>query len=255
MSAALATFRAAVAEAWANRRSFWTQLAAMFVNDIAWVAFWVLFFDEVGTVRGWARGDVLMLLAVITTTAGFVLGVTGNVRRIAALMADGELDAALALPMPTLVHLLARRIEPVNVGDIAFGVVLFAVAGHPTPARTAVFAASCALGALVYGGFLLTVGSLALRGGRGETSELAFHAITMLASYPADIFTGSTKLVLYTVVPAAFVSTVPVRLVDELDGRWVAAAVGAAVVAAGLGVATFQSGLRRYTSGSAWTRA
>ncbi len=242
-------------ESWANRRSFWTQLAAMFVNDIAWVAFWVLFFEEVGEVRGWARADALMLLAVITTAAGFVLGVTGNVRRVASVIADGELDAALALPTPTLVHLLARRIEPVNIGDLVFGCLLFALAGDPTPARIAVFAFGVVTAVFVYGGFLLALGSLAFRTGRGEVGELGFHAVTMLASYPVDIFSGPTKFVLYTVVPSAFVSSVPVRLLDSFDPQWAALGAGAALLSATIGVVSFQTGLRRYTSGAAWTRA
>jgi ABC-type uncharacterized transport system permease subunit len=51
------------------------------------------------------------------------------------------------------------------------------------------------------------------------------------------------------------VSSVPVRIVDDVDGTWVVLAIGAALVAAGTGVAAFQSGLRRYTSGAGWTRA
>lgn len=31
----------------------------------------------------------------------------------------------------------------------------------------------------------------------------------VLGSYPVDIFSGAAKVVLYTVVPAAFVSSVP----------------------------------------------
>lgn len=249
------TLFTAMLEAWSNRPSFWTQLAAMFVNDIAWVMFWVLFFEEVGEVRGWAAADALMLLAVITTAAGFVLGVTGNVRRIASVISDGELDAALALPTPTLIHLLSRRIEPTNVGDLIFGCWLFALAGDPTPTRAAVFVFGVITAVFVYAGFLLALGSLAFRTGRGEAGELGFHAVTMLASYPVDIFTGPTKFFLYTAVPAAFVSSVPVRLLESFDPKWAALAAGAALVSASIGVLSFQAGLRRYTSGSAWTRA
>ena len=37
---------------------------AMIVNDLAWVGFWFLFFDQVGSVRGWDLDRVLLLFAV-----------------------------------------------------------------------------------------------------------------------------------------------------------------------------------------------
>lgn len=255
MRAIRETFRAAAGEAFANRSGFWTQIAVMVFNDIAWIAFWVLFFNRVGTLRGWDTDRVLLLLAVLTTSAGFVLGVLSNARRIGRLAAEGGLDAALALPVSPLSHLLVRRIDAVNLGDIAFGLLLFAFAGNPTPGRIALFVFGSVTAAVMLTGFLLAVGSLAFFAGRNEAGELGFQSMLLLASYPADIFTGATKVLLYTVVPAAFVGAVPARVIDSFDLRIAASAIGVAAFFALLGWATFTFGLRRYTSGAVWTRA
>lgn len=75
LTAVVATSRAALAEAWANRAGFWMQAMAMVVNDLVWVIFWVLFFHRVGTLRGWNTDGVLLLQAALTTSGGFaVLG-------------------------------------------------------------------------------------------------------------------------------------------------------------------------------------
>ncbi len=50
----------------------------------------------------------------------------------------------------------------------------------------------------------------------------------LLGAYPVDIFAGAVKVVLYTVVPAAFVSSVPARLIEDFD---VVRALGLAGVA------------------------
>ena len=255
MRAVLATSRAALAEAWANRAGFWTQVLAMVVNDIAWVAFWLLFFDRVGTVRGWDEDGVLLLLAVLTTAGGVVLGFLGNARRIGQLAADGQLDAALALPVPTLSYLLVRRIDTTNLGDLAFGAALFLFAGHPTPVRTAVYLAGVGGAVAVLTGFLVAVGSLAFFTGRNEAGELGFHAMVLFASYPVDVFSGAAKALLYVVVPAAFVATVPSRLIDSFDPALAAGALTAALAFGTAGVVAFNLGLRRYTSGAVWTRA
>ena len=249
------TMRAAMAEAWANRRGFWTQVLAMVVNDAAWVAFWILFFRRVGTIRGWDTSKVVLLLSVLTTTAGFVLGVFGNARRIGRLAVEGDLDAALALPVPPLPYLLVRRIDTTNLGDIAFGLILFAVAGHPTPARLAVFLLGVVTAATLLTGFLVATGSLAFFAGRNEAGELGFHAMLMFSAYPVDVFSGAAKALLYTVVPAAFVSTVPARLIDDFDLPLALTIVAVAVGFAATGWALFTAGLRRYTSGAVWTRA
>ena len=254
MRALRATMRGALAEAWANRGGFWTQVAAMLVNDAAWVAFWLLFFNRVGAVRGWDRGGVLLLLAILTTSAGLVLGLFANTRAIGRLAADGQLDAALALPVPPLAHLLARRVEPVYLGDFAFGIVLFAVAGRPTPARLATFVVGVLAAALLLGGFLILTGSVSFFAGRNDAGELSFHAMLLFASYPADIFGGAGKLLLYTVVPAAFVGTVPARLVETFEPGLAALALGVSLTFAVLGWAAFTLGLRRYSSGAVWTR-
>ena len=254
MRGLLATLRNAVAEARANPAAMVSQLAIMVANDVVWVIFWVLFFRRVGTVRGWDGDRILLLLAVLTSAGGIALGVLANARRIGNLAVDGELDGVLALPVPPLAHLLLRRLEAINVGDLVFGVLLFTFTGSHTVARTAVFAGAVIAVAILVTGFLVLTGSLALFIGRNEGGELGFHAMVLLGAYPVDVFAGAVKVVLYTVVPAAFVSSVPARLIEDFSVTRALLLAGVAATFALAGWAAFTLGLRRYTSGSVWTR-
>ena len=78
----------------------------------------------------------------------------------------------------------------------------------------------------------------------------------LLGAYPVDLFAGAIRVFLFTVIPAAFIAAVPAQLVEDFDvGRALAARPASppsSPLAAG---ATFTAGLRRYTSGSIWTRA
>lgn len=255
MRALGATFRNALAEAAANRRSLGYQMVVMIVNDLVWVAFWILFFRRVGDVRGWDGESILLLLSVITSAAGITLGLLANARRLGVMAVEGQLDAVLSLPVPPLAYLLLRRVEPMNIGDLFFGGALFALAGHPTIGRTAVFVVVVFLAATLMVGFLVLTGSLAFFAGRSEGGELGFHAILLLGSYPVDIFAGMAKVVLYSVVPAAFVSSVPAHLIESFDVTRAVELAGVAGAFAFAAWATFTIGLRRYTSGSVWTRA
>jgi ABC-2 type transport system permease protein len=247
--------RSAFAEAAANRRALATQMAVMIVNDAVWIVFWVLFFHEVGEIGGWDVERILLLQAALTTSGGIALGLLANARRVGTLAVEGGLDAVLTLPVPPLAHVLLRRVEPTNLGDITFGVTLFAVAGHPTPARTLVFLGVVVASAVLLTGFLVLTGSLAFFAGRSESGELGFHAMLLLGAYPVDVFAGGAKLLLHTVLPAAFIATVPARLIDDFDAGRAAALAGIAAVFGVAGWAAFTLGLRRYTSGAVWTRA
>jgi len=169
--------------------------------------------------------------------------------------ADGELDAALALPTAPLLYLMVRRVNAINMGDVGFGITLFLVAGHPTPARALTFVVAVFVAATVFAGYLITAGSLAFFAGREDAGDLGFHAMLLFGAYPVDIFGGSARLVLHTLVPAAFIAAVPAKLVQHFNLGVAGAFVAAAVAFAGLALVLFHVGLRRYTSGAVWTRA
>lgn len=255
MRGLLATLRTALAHTRANRGALASEVAVMVLNDVVWAVFWVLFFRRVGRVGGWDGERILLLLAVLTSAGGISLGLLANARRVGNMAVDGQLDAVLALPVPPLAHLLLRRVEATNLGDLVFGVVLFAVAGSPTLERTAVFAGAVVASTAILTGFLVLTGSLAFFVGRNEGGELGFHALVLLGSYPVDVFAGVAKVLLYTVVPAAFVASVPARLVEDFSVGNAAALAATASLFALAGWATFTAGLRRYTSGSVWTRS
>lgn len=256
MTVVVRTLRTALAEAWANRRSFWIQVSAMVLNDVTWIVFWALFFRQVGRINGWGLDQMILLYAILATVSGVSLGLLANARRIGPLVADGGLDAVLTLPVDPLSYLLVRRVDTALLGDLVFGPALFVIAGHPTVERTALYLAGSLVGSVVFVSFVVLLGSLTfLGGGRGAQADLGYQALLILSSYPLDVFGGVTKLVMFTVVPAAFVTGLPVHLVDRFRWPTLAAMVSVAAGTAVLARAAFSMGLRRYRSGSAWTRA
>jgi ABC-2 type transport system permease protein len=136
-----------------------------------------------------------------------------------------------------------------------FGIGLFAVVGNPTPTRVGLFVLAVTAGSAVLTGFLVLTQSVALFAGRSDVGELATHSILVLTMYPAEVFAGAPRALLYTLVPAAFIGTVPATVVDGAGPGTMAALALAAVAFPVAGWATFRLGLRRYTSGSSWVRA
>jgi ABC-2 type transport system permease protein len=103
--------------------------------------------------------------------------------------------------------------------------------------------------------FLAILGTTTFFLGRGEHGELGFQALLLLSSYPIDIFGGATRLLLFTAVPAGFVTGLPTRLVDDFSISGAISMIVVAAAFAGAAYAFFAAGLRRYRSGSVWTQA
>ena len=168
--------------------------APMVVNDLAWVVFWVIFFHAVATVRGWDADRVLLLLAVLCTSArASSSACCPTAGASAELVADGALDEVLALPVAPLPHLLVRRVDTVNLGDVAFGLVLFAVAGAPDPAAHPVYVAGTLASAVLLTGFLVATGSLVFFTGRRESADLGLNAVLLLAVLPGRRLRGGDE--------------------------------------------------------------
>lgn len=246
-----AYLRTNLAAALEYRVSLISQVLGMFINDGLWVAFWVLYFTRFPVLRGWTLEDVLVLWACLTTSYGLVVGLLANSTRIARLVVQGQLDYYLALPKNVLLHVLVSQMSLVSLGDLLFGPVLLVLTVKLSWAKLAVFVVVSLLSAMVALGFFLVGGSLAFFLGNSETVSGQFlNALLHFSSYPTTIFDTGVKVILFTVIPAGFVSTLPVELMREF--RWVGflELLGAAVLFLGLGVWLFRRGLRRYESGN-----
>jgi ABC-2 type transport system permease protein len=232
------------------RGSLVSQALGMVLNNLLWVSFWTIFFAKFPVLAGWTLTDVLVLWAVMTTSVGLVFGLFANSLRLSAIISEGQLDYYLTLPGDALTHVLVSAVRPLHLGDLVFGPVLLLVAVGPDPVRFAVFCAVVVLSAAVMLGFLVILGSLAFFLGSSEAvATQAVFALKTFAYYPADLFGPRVRALLYTVLPAALVTTVPVELVREFRLEWFLALVAGALAFMGLGVALFRLGLRRYESG------
>lgn len=233
------------------RASFVSLVLGMFINDGLWLAFWTLYFTRFPVVNGWGRQDVMLLWAVMTFGYGIAMGLFGNTAYISELIAQGQLDYYLALPQRVLSHLLISRINVPMLGDILFGSAVFLFLTNPTWERALIFIVVSLCAAAVFLAYNVTVQSLAFYLGSAEmlSSQLGM-ALVSFSSYPPGIFRGAAKVLLYTVVPAAFVGALPVSLIRQFSwpllGALLAVSGGALLGARWF----FYRGLSRYESGN-----
>jgi len=234
------------------RGAFYSQVAAMFINDGAWVVFWLFFFTRFPVLHGWSLKDVMSLWAMTTAGFGIAYGLMGNAhRKLAPAIAQGELDLWLLHPRAVLPHWLLGSTVPSAWGDAAFGFVVYLGFVMPDAIHAVTFVVLSFVVAVVFVGLGIATGSLSFYIGNASTiSDQWRDSSITFATYPPTLFEGKVKLLLYTAIPAGFISYLPVQTLRSMSIVDLLIAIAGALIVLTFGVGMFYFGLRRYESGN-----
>lgn len=233
------------------RAAFWWQVGGMFINNMMWVVFWVLFFTRFPVLRGWTVNDVITVWALAAAGFGLSATIAGNSMTLATIIAQGQLDVWMLYPRKLLPHLLLGRMSIFSIGDTLFGFVVYVVMIRPDLPHLILFLLLVVSTAFLFLGFSILTGSLSFY--LGDASALADQwrfAMLTFGTYPAVLFDGGVKFILYTIIPAFFISEFPIEALRSLSIENASMAFLGATVVLIVGVMVFYHGLRRYESGN-----
>ncbi len=237
--------------AMAYRGAFFLQVAGMMLNDLMLLFFWVVLFSRMPMLNGWDLQGILLIYSIAAFGFGLGTGISDNAMRVAPIIANGDLDYYLALPADPLLHLLISRISLPGWGDALFGLFLFLASDSQHWTQLPLFLLLGTLSAVIFISFNIIMGSLAFWLGQAESlaSQLN-NALLAFSLYPAEIFPGLIRVLLYTFLPAALIGTFPATLLLEFSwiklGELILFAVGVGLAAR----TVFRKGLQRYESGN-----
>lgn len=233
------------------RVSFVSQVVAMLINDLVWLIFWLAYFGSFPLVAGWGRAEIITLWAVAAAAFGVADTFFGGTLRLAGMIARGELDFFLALPKPVLLHMLLSRMNLTAPGDVLFGVAVYGFLIRPGLGDAALFALFTLTGAIIFVAFGTLTQSLAFWLGNAEgLGQQFFNALLSFSTYPTTIFRGVVKAVLFTVIPAGFITYVPVQLLRSFSWPMLGGLLLFTCAVAMAAIMVFNAGLRRYESGN-----
>jgi ABC-2 type transport system permease protein len=244
-------FRHNLMSAMAYRGAFLLQVVGMILNNSMLLFFWWILFSRLPTLRGWTMSQVMVLYALVAFGSGAANIVCGNAFLVARTIVRGELDYYLALPADPLVHLLVSRMSLSAWGDLLFGLGVFLIADPAWIRHLPLFLLLGLLAGLVFVAFSVLVGSLAFWVGNADNlAAQAINALITFGIYPIEIFPSAVQWLLYTLIPAAFIGSMPAALLTEFDAGQMALLVAVTAGLVLLARVVFQWGLRRYESGN-----
>jgi ABC-2 type transport system permease protein len=189
---------------------------------------------------------------ILASAFGLVALLFGNAFTLSDIINNGRLDYYLSLPRPVLLHAVASRTIASGMGDFSYGFLSYALSGQFSWDGLLRFVLAMLLAATVFVSFLILVQSLAFwMGVISNLSALFVNAMITFGIYPITMFDSYAKLILFTLIPAAFMGAVPAAFIRSFTWQTLAELLAGAVVFLFLAVTIFRLGLRRYESGSA----
>jgi ABC-2 type transport system permease protein len=237
--------------AMAYRGAFILQAVGMLLNDAMLLFFWWVLFNRLPNLQGWDLTGVMTIYGIVAFGFGIGTVVCGNAFLVARIIASGDLDYYLALPADPLVHLLVSRMSLSAWGDLFFGLIVFLIAAPGRWMSLPLFLLLGLLAGLILIAFSVLVGSLAFwMGSADNLAAQAINALITFSLYPVEIFPGVVRVLLYTLIPAALVGSMPAGLLSDFSWGRLATLV---ITTAGITLAArviFSWGLRRYESGN-----
>jgi len=247
MRSYVAEMSAAIRVSFADRTNFTLQFGGMVLNNGFVLLMWFMFFAGFRAVRGWQLSDMALQIGILATTFGVAGVFAGGYRDMAAVILRGDVDAWLTQPRQVLPRLLAQESLAPAWGDVLVGVVLLTSAAslHWADLPAILFVLSGSF--IVYLATAILFASLAFwsTGARSFARDLV-EFVLLFGTWPGSIWSGATKLFVYTIVPAGFVVVLPVRFLRQPSLSEAIMVVTAALTYAASAIWVFRIGLRRY---------
>lgn len=219
----------------------------MVANNLLFFITWLILFQLVDNLRGWHLSDVAMMYGIGATAYGLAGSIFGGWRNLADDIFSGRFDTFLARPASPLTLSITSHLQPSSLGDALSGPVFWLVFCHVTLAQFLLLCVMSFVGSLIVVAFGVVVYSSAFwfRDGR-HAGEIIMYWLISFMTTPLHGMPVWAKVIFFTIIPAGFVSYLPVEMIRDpsLDKLvyMVLGAVGSLLVAR----TVFYAGLRQY---------
>lgn len=234
------------------RSSFFVQAFGMALSNASFVFFWWIAFQQIGgRIGGYDFQDVLFIWAVCSSAFGLSNIVFGNMNQITRLIVNGELDTYLLQPKNVLFNLLPARTSLSAWGDLAYGLILLIISQGDDASVWLPYGSGVILGALLMTAIAVTAHSCTFfLGDASMIGNLAVEFVVNFCIYPIGIYPQLVRFLMYSLVPAAFIVHIPLRLARDFSWQWLGIEVIGTLLYCCFAVWFFHKGLKRYESGN-----
>lgn len=235
----------------AQRGEALVSIAFMCANNLFFFIIWMIYFQRFRDLSGWRQEDVALLYGMAAWAFGLSIAFAGGFREMGRAIADGGLDVHLGRPRHPLPSLLLSRSIPSGFGDLLSAPILWLWLGGRDVSDLPLLIALASAGSVVMlATFVIGQSLVFWWPNAARLGEQLFEVVLMASVYPQHIFGAGIRLLLFTILPVAFITQMPVEAIREASVAKALAVGAAAIFYTGLALLVFERGLRRYASGN-----
>jgi ABC-2 type transport system permease protein len=235
------------------RVAFVMQIVGMMINDCAFLALWILFFQIMGNVNGWGGQQIFALLGMNLMCYGFAFGFAGGSLWMPRYVEQGTFDSFLLSPRNLYIRTIASHFDLAGLGDAILGVILIIVYAVMTGSALSLvwFAALLPATTILFLSVSVICSTAAFYlPDSNHTMMAMFKTFMNPAVYPSALFPKVARFVFIFIIPSLTVGGLPVEAVMShsfltLGLVWLIAAIWLLI-----SIAVFYGSVRRYESGN-----
>ena len=217
----------------------------------------LIIYRYTGTVAGWTRPQVLLLVGIYRVVEGLInLQIAPNMVAVAGYIRDGEMDFLLLRPVSSQFLASLRTLALPEIGNVVVGVALTLYAGtlagvRWTPGGVAAAGAFLLCGVLLVYALWLGIVTWSFWLVRVDNLATLFYSVFGAARYPVSYFKGVVRALLTFALPVAFATTFPAEaLLGRGDLRLLPVGVLLAALALVASSLFWRYAVRHYSSAS-----
>lgn len=233
------------------RGAFLLESVLMIANNLVFLLMWWILFRQFKEVAGWTMRDMIALNAIGMGAYGLMQICFGGIKDLSKIILNGDLDPLMTQPKNLLLHLAGSKSLSKGWGHLMTTAILVIIGKLATPTTIPLIIIGIICGCLIFTSMSIIAHSLVFWLGAVESvSKKYCDSLFLFALYPTNIYSGWLQVVMFTLIPAAFIGYLPVQLLRQFSWLSLAALCLSAVGFVVLAFAIFHLGLKRYESGN-----
>lgn len=244
--------KVSIKSAMAYKVSFCIQTIFMFINNVFFLIFWAVVFKNTGENTGITFNNILYLWSFSAFSYGIAYFFFAGIQKINEYIITGAMDSFLLQPKNVLLNVATSKCSFSACGDLIYGVVIGAIASGGDIGKIFLLLLMGAFGSVFF--ISTEVICRAISVWIGDIQTIANRYVEMLmitfSTYPENIFRTGIKVMLYTVVPVAYLAYLPASIMEVFDIKKLILIFIVGCIYMFIAIKVFYKALKSYESGN-----
>ncbi len=233
--------------------SFLIQAVFMFINNGFFLVFWSVVFNiNDGKLQDLEFDYILLLWSIPVISYGVTYFFFGGVTQLNTYIITGQMDSFMLQPKNPILNVITSKCYFSACGDLIYGLVIGIVASKYNIIKLLIIIISGIFGSVFYVSteIILRAISVWLKDTENIANKYKDTLLTTFSNYPESIFSKGIKLILYTVVPAGYISFLPIKIFYSLDFRFSFIIIAVGILYLAAAILVFNKAMKCYESGN-----